>query len=281
MNLFNEIWNGIMINSLIYTLITLVTWIIILALINKGINTLLIKKKIVLNASQKRLKRTVFISILIVVIGFQFKFSKDILTALLASGGLIAIIIGLACQEAASNIIAGAMIFIARPYTIGDFIYLKEKDIRGTVVDITLRQTAIKTLNNTTLIIPNTTMNTAIIENISRIETSNVTYLYLSISYDDDIDKASDCIRELVLKHDEFMDPRKDDVSLSLQQAVPVLVTEFLDSGIQLRVSLFTSDSGTGFALACQLRKEIKTAFDDLGITIPYPTHTIYERKEG
>ena len=274
MDTFMRFWDSIMVNSPVNFVFTIFFWIVALSLINKVINIFLSKHDIVLDKPKKRIKKIVFIAIVVLVVGFQFKAMSDVLTALLASGGLIAIIVGLACQEAASNIIAGAMIYLTHPYIVGDQIYLKEKDIRGVVVDITFRQTVIQTFNNTSLIIPNTIMNTSIIENVSRINETNASFLYVSISYDDDIDKAKKIIQDLVIKHPAFVNV-VDDGNDDLDQLVPVLVTDFLDSGIELRTTVYTKDSGSGFVACSDLRKEIKKAFDINGITIPYPTYNI------
>ena len=274
MDTFNRYWDSIMVNSPIDFIFTIFFWIVALASINKVINIFLNKHNIALDKPKKRIKKIVFITVIVLVVGFQFKVMSDVLTALLASGGLIAIIVGLACQEAASNLIAGAMIYLTHPYTVGDQIYLKEKDIRGTVVDITFRQTVIQTFNNTSLIIPNTVMNNSIIENVSRINETNASFLYVSISYDDDIDKAIKIIQDIVLKHPAFVNIY-DDENADIDQLVPVLVTNFLDSGIELRTTVYTKDSGSGFVACSDLRKRIKETFDKNGITIPYPTYNI------
>lgn len=275
------LWDELMVANLSTVTITIIFWMILLFVANKLLNRLIdakIKTNVVLI---KRIKKITLMVILIVVIAFQFKATKDIAAALLASSGIIAVVVGLASQEAASNLVAGGMILFSRPYNIGDYIVIKDHDIQGTVVDITFRQTIIRTLNNTTLIIPNITMNSAIIENTSRIATAKVNFLYFSISYDDDIDQAMSIIRNLVVEHPSFIDPRNDDPSLSFEQAIPVLVSDLGDSGVQLRATIYSKDGGTGYTMCCDLRKQVKQAFDKAGITIPYPTRTIIQHSNN
>ena len=270
-----KLWDELMVANLSTVTFTIIFWLILLFVMNKVLNRL-INTKIKTNFSLvKRIKKVALMTIMIVVIAFQFKATKDIAAALLASSGIIAVVVGLASQEAASNLVAGGMILFTRPYNIGDYIVIKDHDIQGTVVDITFRQTIINTLNNTTLIIPNITMNGAIIENTSRIVTSKANFLYFSIGYDDDIDKAMDIIRDHAIHHPSFIDPRENGQDLTLQQAVPVMVTDLGDNGVQLRATVYSKDGGSGFAMCCDLRKSIKEAFDESGITIPYPTRTI------
>ena len=270
-----KLWNELMVANLSTVAFTIIFWLILIFIINKVLNRL-INAKIKSNVKLiKRIKKIILMTIMVLVIAFQFKATKDIAAALLASSGIIAVVVGLASQEAASNLVAGGMILFTRPYKIGDYIVIKDHDIQGTVVDITFRQTIINTLNNTTLIIPNITMNGAIIENTSRLASTKANFLYFTIGYDDDIDQAMDIIRKAIIHHPQFIDPRINDPSLSLTDAIPVLVTDLGDSGVQLRATVYSKDGGSGFTMCADLRKNVKEAFDANGITIPYPTRTI------
>lgn len=274
-----KLWNELMVANLSTVAFTIIFWLVLLFIANKLLNQL-IHSKIKSNVKLiKRIKKIVLMTIMILVIAFQFRATKDIATALLASSGIIAVVVGLASQEAASNLVAGGMILFTRPYKIGDYIVIKDHDIQGTVVDITFRQTIINTLNNTTLIIPNITMNGAIIENTSRLASTKANFLYFTIGYQDDIDQAMDIIRSAIMNHPQFIDPRIEHSSLSLNEAIPVLVTNLADSGVELRATVYSKDSGTGFTMCADLRKTVKEAFDANGITIPYPTRTIIESK--
>lgn len=114
---------------------------------------------------------------------------QSIIKALLASGGILAVVVGLASQEAASNMINGFMIMTYKPYKIGDFVNVREYNVIGTVIDISMRHSVIETLERTQVIIPNTIMNKAIIENVSNVKTQKANYLYLEVSYESDIQK--------------------------------------------------------------------------------------------
>lgn len=100
----------------------------------------------------------------------EIKAMESIIKALLASGGIIAVVVGLASQEAASNLINGFMIMTYKPYKIGDFVNVQEYNVRGTVIDISMRHSIIETIERTQIIIPNAIMNKAIIENISNVK---------------------------------------------------------------------------------------------------------------
>lgn len=267
MEWFENIWDKLMINDPITTVLTLVMWITFIAFVNKVMMAIIRKRNVKLNAFQLRTKKTIYIFLFLCVILFQFKASKDIVTALLASTGILAVIIGLACQELASDLIAGMFIIVNKPFSVGELIYIQSENIKGTVMDISIRQTVIKTLTNTLLIVPNRTMNTSIIENLSRTESFALTPLLFSIAYNDDIDLACSIIKQQILDHPLHLVDREKDTR--------VVVSNWLDSGIELKAFIYTATSGDGIEISYDLRRSVKLAFDQQGITIPYPTITL------
>lgn len=86
--------------------------------------------------------------------------------SILASSGILALMAGFASQQAFANIISGFFIELFAPFSIGDHIKVN-KDSEGIVEDITLRHTVLKAPDNKRILIPNATLNTAIIENFS------------------------------------------------------------------------------------------------------------------
>lgn len=104
--------------------------------------------------------------------------------------------------------INGFMIMTYKPYKIGDFVNVREYNVIGTVIDISMRHSVIETLERTQVIIPNTIMNKAIIENVSNVKTQKANYLYLEVSYESDIQKAIEIIQEEGSKHSLCLDGR-------------------------------------------------------------------------
>ena len=117
-----------------------------------------------------RIKKIVLVTIVLAIIMSEITAMQSIIKALLASGGILAVVVGLASQEAASNMINGFMIMTYKPYKIGDFVNVREYNVIGTVIDISMRHSVIETLERTQVIIPNTIMNKAIIEILGLIE---------------------------------------------------------------------------------------------------------------
>ena len=161
--IFEQIDN-LFVNGVINGIISIVIAGIVLIAINKLLNKFIKKKWPDNYVLQKRIKKIILITIFLAIICSEVKFLKSFATALLASGGIVAVVIGLASQEAAGNLINGAMIMAYKPYKIGDFIVVTGHNVRGTVIDISLRHSVIETLEKTQMIVPNDIMNKAIIE---------------------------------------------------------------------------------------------------------------------
>ena len=272
-NIYKQI-DGIFKNGLINSGISIILSIIAILIINKIINKVLkkqIKDPLKLTLPM-RIKRIVLIVLILAVIMSEIKAMESIIKALLASGGIIAVVVGLASQEAASNLINGFMIMTYKPYKIGDFVNVQEYNVRGTVIDISMRHSIIETIERTQIIIPNAIMNKAIIENISNVKAQKANYLYVEISYESDIQKAIKIIQEEGNKHPLCLDGRTDEQN---EPMINVHCVEFNPSGIQLRATLLTKDNSSGFQLLSDLRFKIKARFDEEGIVIPYPHHVV------
>ena len=222
-----------------------------------------------------RFKKSILVIIMLCVIFAQIKPLQALATALLASGGILAVVIGFASQEAASNIINGMMIYTYKPFIVNDFIEIPSQNVVGTVIDITLRHTIIETLEKTQVIIPNTIMNNAVIENVSNVPDKKANYLFIDIAYESDIDKAISIIQEQCEKHPSHIDIRTKKEKTNNVTAIPVLCTNFKDSGIQLRATIYSKDNSSGFLMLSDLRIAIKKALNKEGISIPYPHLTI------
>lgn len=269
--------NSLFEHGLIDSGISILISVVIVLVINKIINKI-IKKKI--NDPLKlvfpmRIKKIVLVTIVLAIIMSEITAMQSIIKALLASGGILAVVVGLASQEAASNMINGFMIMAYKPYKIGDFVNVREYNVIGTVIDISMRHSVIETLERTQVIIPNTIMNKAIIENVSNVKTQKANYLYLEVSYESDIQKAIEIIQEEGSKHSLCLDGRTKAQKKKHEPMVKVHCVEFNDSGIQLRATLLSKDSGAGFQLLSDLRLIIKKRFDENGIDIPYPHRVV------
>lgn len=270
-----EKFDNLFVNGTKAGVIAILISIVIISIIKK-VSTSIIHKT---NWKQKemiiKIKNVILSVLLLISILYQFSFMENLMTTLLASGGILAVVIGLASQEAASNIVAGMMILISKPFNIGDTIILKNQGLRGTVIDINMNHTVIETVDKNPIMIPNTVMNKEVIENITQETEYKFIYLYFDISYESDINQAIEIIKNEVERHPLFFD-----VTVNPEdEKVPVHCMEFKDSSISLRAKVTTRNAADGFQLSSDCRISIKKAFDENGIEIPYPHMQIINEK--
>lgn len=189
-------------------------------------------------------------------------------TGFLAVLGAAGLAIGLALQGTLSNVAAGVMLLIFRPFKIGDFI--DGGGVTGTVADMSLFTTELKTGDGVYVVAPNSDLWGKAITNFSRNPTRRV-QIVMGIDYDDNIDQAIETAKSVVAGE-----------SLVLSDPEPTYtVGELADSSVNIyvRVWVNTADYWTVFF---NLNKGIKEACDAAGITIPFPQRTVHiERGEA
>lgn len=195
---------------------------------------------------------------------------NTILTTLLTAGGVLAIVAGVAAQEAIGSIASGMMILTFKPFIIGDVLRVPELDITGTVEDITLRHTVLRTFENKRLIIPNNTMNDTIVENFDYGEKRVCLMLDVKITYESDVEKALAVLAEEAGAHPDYLDPRTPEEKAADVPRVKVRVQELSESAVVLRALLWGADNGTAFGMKCDLMRTLKARFDQEGIQFAY-----------
>ncbi|MEG1732899.1 MAG: mechanosensitive ion channel family protein [Longicatena sp.] len=205
---------------------------------------------------------------------------NEVLVKIWGSAGILAVAAGLAAQESLGNLVNGLLIATFKPFKIGDLVKVNNGEFEGYVVDVSLRDTLIRTYENTRIIIPNSIMNKAVLENVSLSGNSKGNFLTLEIDYDSDLDKAMQIIKEEVMHHDNFIDARSHE---EIEKGIDPVITRvigFNESGLSLRTTIYSKNNAEGFAMLSDLRISIKKAFDKNGIEFPYPHRTIVYKKE-
>ena len=187
-------------------------------------------------------------------------------TSLIAVVGAAGLAIGLALQGTLSNVAAGVMLLIFRPFKIGDFIEAAGQ--AGTIKELNLFVTEMATGDNIKIIVPNSKIWGDSIRNFSANPTRRVD-LVMGISYDDDIDKAMDVMRQVITEDERV---HKDPEPF-------IVVSELADSSVNFIVRVWV-DSENYWPVKFSLTKAMKMRFDAEGINIPYPHRTVYLHQE-
>jgi len=184
------------------------------------------------------------------------------LSGLFVAGGVFAIIIGFAGQNVFSNFIAGLILFVERPIKIGDNIGIE--DVLGTVEDIRILSTIIKTYDGIYTRIPNFTIFTANITNYVAHVARRFEYS-VGIRYQDDADLAMSVIRSVVEEH-----------PFALKSPAPkIYVDELGDNAVLLSVRIW-APSMVWWDVRTELLWKIKVALEESGIEIPFPQRTVW-----
>jgi small conductance mechanosensitive channel len=204
---------------------------------------------------------------------------RDYGTALFASAGVLAAIVGFASQSAFSNIVSGIFIVIFKPFSVGDRVKVGQT-YQGDVEDITLRHTVIKDFENRRIVIPNSVISNETIINSTLIDERTCIFLELNISFASNPDVAMEIMREEALKHPLCCDYRTSDEKTSEVPQVDVRLIGFNELGMQLRAYVWARNPSEGFDIKCDLNRAVKQRFDQSGIEFATPQRTVLI-KEG
>jgi len=180
--------------------------------------------------------------------------------------GAAGLAVGFALQGSLSNFAAGVMLVMFKPFRVGDLVQIAGAD--GTVTEVEIFSTVIKTTDGIKTIIPNSHVTGGNIVNYTANGTRRVDLVF-GISYEDDIRKARSVIMNVLTK-----DPRV------LGQPEPIVaVLELGESSVNLAVRPWVKPAdywGAFFAL----NENIKLALDANGITIPFPQRDLHIAKD-
>lgn len=227
--------------------------------------------------SDKFLRNLVIVGIyfLGVVLGIlAFPSMRGIAQTALGGAGVIAVVVGVASQEALANLVGGIFIIIFKPFKIGAVIKLDETMV-GTVTDITLRHTIIRNYENKMIVIPNAVINKEKLINYDLGDRMCCQWVEIGISYDSDIERAKHILREECEDHPNLIDNRSEIDKYNNVKKVIVRVISLDDSAVTLRAWAWASNFSDAFVMKCDLYESVKNRFDKEGIEIPFPHRTV------
>lgn len=183
-------------------------------------------------------------------------------TSFIAILGAAGLAIGLALQGSLSNFAAGFLMVIFRPFNVGD--YIEGAGISGTVEEIQIFTTTLATPDNKTVIIPNAKLTSDNIINWTVKGTRRVDMVF-GIGYDDDIDKARQIMEEVLAKDERILK----------EKSTQIAVVELADSSVNFVVRPWAKVSDY-WGVYMDAMENIKKAFDEQGISIPYPQQDVH-----
>ncbi|MDX1500067.1 MAG: mechanosensitive ion channel [Woeseiaceae bacterium] len=183
-------------------------------------------------------------------------------TSFIAVLGAAGLAVGLALQGSLSNFAAGVLIVLFRPYKVGDWI--EAAGIAGTVLEVQILTTVLKTGDNKRVIVPNSQIMGSIITNYSAHDTRRID-LVVGVGYGDDLDKVRATIEEVIGAEERILE----------DPPCQVAVSELGDSSVNFVVRPWVGTSDY-WPVRFALTEAIKKRFDQEGISIPFPQRDVH-----
>lgn len=181
------------------------------------------------------------------------------LIAMLGAAGLA---VGLALQGSLSNFAAGVMIILFRPFRVGH--YIEAGGVAGTVHELNIFTTRLLTFDNKVVIVPNANITSGNIINYNSRDTRRLDMVF-GISYEDDLRKAKNILKEIV-----EADPR-----VLKDPATVIAIGELADNSVNIYVRPWVP-TAEYWDIKFDVTEKVKLAFDEKGISIPYPQRQIH-----
>ena len=205
---------------------------------------------------------------IIVVLGvlISFQFVGIDLTSLAVIFGLLSVGIGFGLQNITANFISGLIIMFERPISVGDRVDVA--GIEGDVIEISIRSTKIRTLNNISIIVPNTQFVENNVINFSHGDPTFRLDINVGVSYASDLDKVLKALNEVAEEHPKVMKSPKHQVHL----------TQFGDSSWDMQLRVWIPNVKERYVLRNEFNQAIVRKFAEYDIEIPFPQRDLHLR---
>jgi MscS family membrane protein len=190
------------------------------------------------------------------------------ISGLLAFGGVGGIAIGFAARDLLANFFGGLIIYLDRPFKVGDWIRSPDKELEGTVENIGWRMTQIRTFDKRPLYVPNSVFTSIIVENPSRMTNRRI-YETIGVRYQDisAMDRIVEDVKNMLRAHDE----------IDTDQTMMVNFNEFADSSVDFFVYTFTKT--TNWVKFHEIKQDVllrvSHIIQDHNAEIAFPTTTV------
>ncbi len=205
---------------------------------------------------------SVALTMMVVILALtQLGLNTATLATVLGAAGLA---IGLAMKDSLGNFAAGLMLVLFKPFKIGDYVEVAGQ--AGSVDDITMFATILRTPDNRIVTVPNAGVFGATVTNYSKEKTRRID-LVVGIDYDSDIKKTKQVLESILDSNDKILkDP-----------AYTVAVLELGDSSVNLVVRPWVATSDY-WPVRFELTEQIKLKLDENNIDIPYPHMSLVQK---
>ncbi len=255
-----DLWRRVLYVALLLA-VCLIVMKLLMSVLNRALNRLNIEKGLhtFIKSVVKILLWFLTITIILGYIGIE-------VTSLIALLSVIGLAVSLAIQGTLSNLAGGIQVLVSTPFKAGD--YIETESISGTVSEIGLVYTKIKTYDNKIIMIPNGQVASAKITNYTAEERRRVD-LKFNTSYDAPVELVKETIQSVIRSHPKAL----------LEPAPFARVSAYKDSSIEYAVRVWCATDDY-WDLYSDLLEQVKAAFDQNGIEMTY-NHLNVHMKQG
>lgn len=212
------------------------------------------------------LTRVTHYTILVIGAIVAFQFIGIDLSGLIVILGFLSVGVGFGLQNLTSNFISGLILLFERPIQIGDRVVVD--DIEGDVEEINIRSTTVRSLNNVSIIVPNSEFIASTVVNWSHGDLKVRIEIDVGVSYDSDLDTVLRCLLEVADENSEVLKGPEPEV----------LFTEFGDSAWNLRLRAWIENPKRHPQVRSDIHCAIVRKFREFEIEIPFPQRDIHFR---
>ncbi|MBO6523135.1 MAG: mechanosensitive ion channel [Balneolaceae bacterium] len=249
--------------SIIIFILFIVGFSFLASFVKKVLNKRVLPKFIKDSGLRYTLARMSQYVIVIIGIFVSFQFLGINLTGLAVIFGFLSVGIGFGLQNVTSNFISGLIVLFERPISVGDRVEVN--DIEGDVQEINIRSTKVRTLDNISIIVPNSQFVSQDVVNYSHGDPTYRLSVNVGVAYGSDLDKVLKALNEVAEESENVLKNPSHDVHLR----------NFGDSAWDMKLLVWIPDVKDKYAILNELNQAIVRKFREMEIEIPFPQRDI------
>lgn len=253
--------------SSIFIFLMMITFFIILGIfVRRQLNRRILKRLKIDPGTSYTLSRITQYLVISIGVLVSFNFVGINLSSLTVIFGLLSVGIGFGLQNVTSNFISGLIILFERPISVGDRVMVN--DIEGDVTEINIRSTMVRTVNNISIIVPNSAFVSEDVVNYSHGDPTYRLDIDVGVSYNSDLDTVLKALREVADQNENVM--RRPEAEVHL--------VEFGDSSWNMQLRAWIEDVKFYPKVRNELNQAIVRSFRNYDIEIPFPQRDLHMR---
>ncbi len=190
--------------------------------------------------------------------------------SVLISLGVLGVIVGFALKDSLDNLVGGISLILDRSFKTGDIIKLKEGEM-GEVIDIGLRSTKIRTLDNELLVVPNSQLSNTEFTNYAKPNNHLRIKIPINVQYGSDVDKVKKVLKSCVKKIEEIKDQTRTEVRFM----------EMGDYALEFQLLFYIDNYKDRFKVRNKVTTKVYKELNKKRIVVPFPTRIIHMQEDG